>query len=131
MRCIRSTPLPLQALTCCGQTSANSMCYVLALLAVFPDEQEKLYKHIKSVITDDQLPVCHLLLLHIMTNGSLLGVRRHEQTHLCIRVSMAKTVLQQSCLNYSINQFYFGGDANVPRRKSIQHLQTRHLISWP
>jgi cytochrome P450 len=34
------------------QTTAHTLCYVFLLLAIFPDEQEKLYDHIKEVIGD-------------------------------------------------------------------------------
>ncbi|KAH9941606.1 cytochrome P450 [Epithele typhae] len=38
------------------ETSAHSLAYALILLALHPDEQEKLYEHIRSVIPDDQTP---------------------------------------------------------------------------
>ncbi|EFI27131.1 614/534 cytochrome P450 [Coprinopsis cinerea okayama7 len=39
------------------ETTAHTLCFAFALLALYPDEQEKLYKHIKSVLTDDEPPV--------------------------------------------------------------------------
>lgn len=38
------------------ETTAHTLCFTLALLALYPDEQEKLYQHIKSVIPDPQAP---------------------------------------------------------------------------
>ncbi|KAJ7595400.1 cytochrome P450 [Mycena floridula] len=38
------------------ETTAHTLCYALALLALFPDEQEKLYQHCKDIIPDDQVP---------------------------------------------------------------------------
>ncbi|KAK7453294.1 hypothetical protein VKT23_011969 [Stygiomarasmius scandens] len=38
------------------ETTAHSVCYAMALLALYPDEQEKLYQHILSVCPLDQLP---------------------------------------------------------------------------
>jgi hypothetical protein len=34
------------------QTTARVLCYVFLLLALFPEEQDKLYNHIKEVIGD-------------------------------------------------------------------------------
>ena len=33
------------------QTTANTLCFTFALLALFPDEQERLYQHIKGVMS--------------------------------------------------------------------------------
>ncbi|KAJ3575472.1 hypothetical protein NP233_g1074 [Leucocoprinus birnbaumii] len=38
------------------ETTAHTLCFTLALLALHPDEQEKLYRHIKSVIPDPKAP---------------------------------------------------------------------------
>ncbi|KAF7760802.1 hypothetical protein Agabi119p4_10211 [Agaricus bisporus var. burnettii] len=38
------------------ETTAHTLCYTFALLALHPDEQEKLYQHIKSVLKDPQVP---------------------------------------------------------------------------
>ncbi|KXN87702.1 Cytochrome P450 3A25, partial [Leucoagaricus sp. SymC.cos] len=38
-------------------TTAHSLTCVFALLAIYPEEQDKLYRHIKTVITDGRLPV--------------------------------------------------------------------------
>ena len=34
------------------------LCFALGLLALYPEEQEILYQHIKSVLTDGRIPVC-------------------------------------------------------------------------
>lgn len=39
------------------QTSAHTLCFTFALLALYPEYQEALYRHIKTVIPDDRLPV--------------------------------------------------------------------------
>ena len=41
-----SGPLTLK---CLLQTTAHTLCFTFALLALYPDEQERLYQHIKSV----------------------------------------------------------------------------------
>ena len=33
------------------QTSAHTLCFTFALLALYPDEQERLYQHIKGVMS--------------------------------------------------------------------------------
>ncbi|THG95398.1 hypothetical protein EW026_g6249 [Hermanssonia centrifuga] len=38
------------------QTTAHTLCFTFALLAIYQEEQEILYQHIKSVLTDDRLP---------------------------------------------------------------------------
>lgn len=42
------------------QTTAHTMAFALAMLAMYQDEQETLYKHIKSVIPDGRIPVCNV-----------------------------------------------------------------------
>ena len=39
------------------QTSAHSLAYACILLALYPDEQEKFYQNIKSVLPTDRAPV--------------------------------------------------------------------------
>ena len=40
------------------QTSAHALCFSFALLALYPDEQERLYQHIKGVMSSlDGMPV--------------------------------------------------------------------------
>jgi cytochrome P450 len=38
------------------ETTAHTLCFTFALLALYPDEQEKLYKHILSVLPDGRFP---------------------------------------------------------------------------
>ncbi|KAF9450841.1 cytochrome P450 [Macrolepiota fuliginosa MF-IS2] len=38
------------------ETTAHTLCFCFALLALYPDEQEKLYQHIKSVLPDLRTP---------------------------------------------------------------------------
>ncbi|KII87602.1 hypothetical protein PLICRDRAFT_54684 [Plicaturopsis crispa FD-325 SS-3] len=38
------------------ETTAHTLCFTFALLALYPEEQDKLYNHIKSVVPDDRLP---------------------------------------------------------------------------
>ncbi|KAF5351015.1 hypothetical protein D9756_008377 [Leucocoprinus leucothites] len=38
------------------ETTAHTLCFTLALLALYPAEQEKLYEHIKSVLPDAYAP---------------------------------------------------------------------------
>ena len=40
------------------QTTAHTLCFTFALLALYPDEQERLYQHIKGVMSSlDGMPV--------------------------------------------------------------------------
>lgn len=38
------------------ETTAHTLCFTLALLALYPDEQEILFQHIKSVLSDGRTP---------------------------------------------------------------------------
>ncbi|KAJ3552925.1 hypothetical protein NM688_g3892 [Phlebia brevispora] len=38
------------------ETTAHTLCFTFGLLALYQDEQEKLYQHIKSVIPDGRIP---------------------------------------------------------------------------
>ncbi|THV03109.1 cytochrome P450 [Dendrothele bispora CBS 962.96] len=38
------------------ETTAHTLCYTFALLALYPDEQEKLYQQIESLMKKDRLP---------------------------------------------------------------------------
>ena len=44
------------------KTTAHTLAFAFGLLALYPDEQEKLFQHIKEVLTDGRLPVGHLAL---------------------------------------------------------------------
>lgn len=39
------------------KTTAHTLCFVFALLALYPDKQETLYQHIKAIIPDGRVPV--------------------------------------------------------------------------
>ncbi|KAJ3712509.1 family 614/534 cytochrome P450 [Lentinula raphanica] len=39
------------------ETTAHTLCFTFAMLALYPDQQEILYQHIKSVLPDGRLPV--------------------------------------------------------------------------
>ncbi|KAH7923074.1 cytochrome P450 [Leucogyrophana mollusca] len=38
------------------ETTAHSLCFAFAMLALYPDEQEALYQHIQSVLPDGRIP---------------------------------------------------------------------------
>jgi len=38
------------------ETTAHTLCFTFALLALYPDEQEKLFQHIKSILPDGRIP---------------------------------------------------------------------------
>ncbi|KAH7905463.1 cytochrome P450 [Hygrophoropsis aurantiaca] len=38
------------------ETTAHSLCFAFAMLALYPEEQEALYQHIQSVLPDGKLP---------------------------------------------------------------------------
>lgn len=41
-----------------NQTTAHTLGFTFALLALYPDEQERLYQHILSILPDGRIPVC-------------------------------------------------------------------------
>ena len=40
-----------------GQSTAHTVAYAFALLALYQDEQDKLYEHLKSVVPEGRMPV--------------------------------------------------------------------------
>ncbi|KAJ3769707.1 cytochrome P450 [Lentinula raphanica] len=42
------------------ETTAHTLCFTFAMLALYPDQQEILYQHIKSVLPDGRLPTLPL-----------------------------------------------------------------------
>ncbi|KAI0341851.1 cytochrome P450 [Trametopsis cervina] len=38
------------------ETTAHTLCFTFAMLALYPDEQEKLHRHIKSIVSDGKIP---------------------------------------------------------------------------
>ena len=53
------------------ETTAYSLAFALALLSIYQDEQEELYKHIRSVVPEGRLPVCTMGYLYcaVFTNA--------------------------------------------------------------
>ncbi len=49
----------LSVLILSSQTTAHTLCFTFALLGLYQEEQEILYQQIKSVLTDDRMPVRH------------------------------------------------------------------------
>ena len=40
------------------KTTASTLSFAVALLAIHQEEQEELYKHVRSVVPEGRLPVC-------------------------------------------------------------------------
>ncbi|KAJ3511705.1 hypothetical protein NMY22_g15567 [Coprinellus aureogranulatus] len=55
-RVFHSIALDYEAKASRGQTTAHALAFTLGLLALYPDEQEKLYKHIISVVPPGKTP---------------------------------------------------------------------------
>lgn len=43
------------------ETTAHTLAYAFTMLALYPDEQEKLYRHVNSIIPDNQIPTYETL----------------------------------------------------------------------
>lgn len=43
------------------ETTAHTLAYTFTMLALYPDEQEKLYQHINSIIPDNRVPTYEML----------------------------------------------------------------------
>jgi cytochrome P450 len=68
------------------QTTAHTLCFSFALLALYPDEQERLYQHIEGVMSSlNGMPVSSRNLNSFRANIAK-GLRRHEQLHAIISV---------------------------------------------
>ncbi|THU83303.1 cytochrome P450 [Dendrothele bispora CBS 962.96] len=50
-------------------TTAHTLCYTFALLALYPDKQEKLYQQIKSLMKEDRLPTYEEMSLFTRSMG--------------------------------------------------------------
>jgi cytochrome P450 len=82
------------------QTTAHTLSFTFALLALYPDEQERLYQHIKGVMSSlNRVPVGS-------KNLSLCGwltfpvdLRGHEPLHSIISVSLANFSATMMFLN--------------------------------
>jgi cytochrome P450 len=51
------------------QTTAHTLCFTFALLALYPDEQEKLYQHIKKTIPEGEEPTYEQMPLLTYSNA--------------------------------------------------------------
>lgn len=57
------------------KTTAHTLCFAFALLALYHEEQETLYQHIKSVLPGDKQPVsCEDNATTVQLKGCLTGV---------------------------------------------------------
>lgn len=61
------------------KTTAHTLCFTFALLALYPDEQEKLYEHIKSILVDGADPVIYL---HAFVQDKIPNFK-HRPTNKC------------------------------------------------
>ena len=69
------------------QTTAHTLCFSFALLALYPDEQERLYQHIESVMSSlNGMPVSSRNLSLFRANVAI-GLRRHGPLYSIIGVS--------------------------------------------
>jgi hypothetical protein len=67
-----------------------ALCCSFALLALYPDEQERLYQHIKGVMPSLNGKAVGRRNLNLYRANIALGVRRHEPLHPIISVSPPK-----------------------------------------
>ena len=72
------------------ETTASVLSFAIALLATHQEEQEELYKHVRSVVPDGRLPVCRgshhdvcslCPIRHITMFHDLLGFSRSSTRH--------------------------------------------------
>ena len=70
------------------ETTASVLSFAIALLAVHQDEQEELYKHIRSVVPDGRLPVCRRSCHDIC---SLYSIRPIKMFHNSLGFSRSST----------------------------------------
>lgn len=72
-----------------GQTTAHTLGFALALLALHQDEQEKLHEQIKSLLPDGELPVSSTFrLLTVPSNDRFIEILRSQRLYLCQCVSI-------------------------------------------
>ncbi|KAF5353914.1 hypothetical protein D9756_007134 [Leucocoprinus leucothites] len=80
---------------------AHTLCFTLALLALYPDEQEKLYQHIISVVPDGRTPTSHKLCADVRANApphphhgvTIIPKRTAEDTTLTTTNSRGETIV--------------------------------------
>jgi cytochrome P450 len=72
------------------ETTASAISFAIGLLATHPEEQEELYKHIRSVVPDGRLPVRRFISIilyslwsirHIKMFRNSLGFSRSSTRH--------------------------------------------------
>ena len=69
------------------QATAYTLCFTFALLALYPEEQERLYQHIKGVMsTLNGTPVGSMNLNSYRELTFNVDLRRHEPLHTIIGV---------------------------------------------
>ena len=70
------------------QTTAHTLCFTFALLALYPDEQERLYQHIKEVMSGlNRMPVGSRNLNSVCYLTSPVDLRGYGPLHSIIGVS--------------------------------------------
>jgi len=70
------------------QTTAHTLCFTFALLALYPDEQERLYQHIRLVMSSlNRMPVSSRNLNPYRQLTSPVDLRGHESLHSIISVN--------------------------------------------
>ena len=70
------------------QTTAHTLCFTFALLALYPDEQERLYQHIKGVMSSlNGAPVSFMIVYSYGELTLRVDLRRYESFYAIIGVS--------------------------------------------
>ena len=88
------------------QTTAHTLAFTLGLLALYPDEEEKLYQGIKSVLADGRLPVriCSVACKSLYVAHKCLlnaDVRGYERPLVLLGVRLALYSSANAFLTYS------------------------------
>lgn len=81
------------------QTTAHTLAFTFGLLALYPDEQERLFEHIKSVIPNGSRPVCGLFHLTFLDLTSFLVLRANALADLFTSVGLVSSPLIQCMTN--------------------------------
>ncbi|KAJ3552189.1 hypothetical protein NM688_g4282 [Phlebia brevispora] len=70
------------------ETTAHTLCFTFGLLALYQDEQEKLFQHIKNIIPDGRVPVSQDPVLLKLCTSSSRGPHpdRHIPIWICSRI---------------------------------------------
>ncbi|EDR04917.1 uncharacterized protein LACBIDRAFT_303797 [Laccaria bicolor S238N-H82] len=87
------------------ETTAHTLCFTFALLALYPDEQEILFQHIKSVLSDGRTP-----------SGLL-----NDADAIILRLNKATFLLKQSAEDTTLNASNSRGEkTTIPVPKGTQ-----------